>query len=52
MGKVLYGIIANRLLEGAEKERALSNIEFGIRKGRAVDAIKVTVDIAAAIEGE
>lgn len=54
MGKVLERVVYNRLLKTAEENEALSENQFGFRKGRsAIDAIKVVVDTAAsAIEGE
>lgn len=54
MGKILERLIYNRLLDVAEEKKALSDRQFGFRKGKStVDAIKMVVDIASkAIEGE
>ena len=54
MGKILERIIYNRLLTCAEARGALSDLQYGFRKGRStVDAIRRVVDIARdAIEGE
>lgn len=54
MGKALERIIYERLLKIAEERGALSDSQFGFRKGRStIDAIKAVVDTAAAaIEGE
>lgn len=52
-GKILERIIYGRLAAVAEEKNALSNLQFGFRKGRStVDAIRNVVDTAAAaIEG-
>lgn len=45
MEKILVGIIANRLLKAAENERALSDVQFGFRKGNStVSVMNMTVD--------
>ena len=53
MGKILEKIIYNRLLTCAEAGGALSDLQYGFRKGRStVEAIRRVVDIARdAIEG-
>lgn len=52
-GKILERILYDRLLKEAEEKEALSNLQFGFRKGRStVQAIGTIVNIAnAAIEG-
>lgn len=54
VGKILEKIIYNRLLDVAEQKGALSDFQFGFRKGRStVDAIRTVVNIATeAIAGE
>lgn len=54
MGKMLERLICNRLQACVEEKGAISDLQYGFRKGRStIDAIKKLVDIASdAIEGK